>query len=374
MAGIYIHIPFCRQACHYCNFHFSTSLNSRSDVVKAIISELEERHAYLKTTQLETIYFGGGTPSVLTAKEIAAILSAIKDHYHFDETAEITLEANPEDLTHEYLKQLKETGINRLSIGVQSFHDEDLKFMNRSHDAKQAHSSIEKACEIFNDISIDLIFGGQYSSSKNWTQNLQTAISLGADHISSYSLTIEKGTAFGNWIDKNKLQPIEDDKQKSQFLETIDTLCAAGYEHYEISNYAKASKYARHNTNYWKNSPYLGLGPSAHSYNGVSRQWNISNNHKYLESVLKNENYFTIEELTEQDKYNEYILTSLRTMWGCDRSRINTFAPAYQEHFDKSVTSIITAKRAKLEEDILYLTKEGKLFADQVAEELFFLN
>lgn len=374
MAGIYIHIPFCRQACHYCNFHFSTTLNSRSDVVTAIISELDKRHTYLQNRSLDTIYFGGGTPSVLTADEIASILKGISKHFDYDEATEITLEANPEDLTDEYLKQLKTIGINRLSIGVQSFHDEDLKFMNRSHNAKQAKDSILRSLEIFDDISIDLIFGGQYSSAANWTHNLKTAISLGADHVSSYSLTIEDGTAFGNWIDKNKLQPIEDDKQKNQFLETIDTLTDAGYEHYEISNYAKAGKYARHNTNYWKNETYLGLGPSAHSYDGVSRQWNIANNHKYLEGVLKNENYFTLEELSQQDKYNEYILTSLRTMWGCERTALNIFDPTYQEHFDKSIVSIIAEHKAKLEDGVLYLTREGKLFADQVAEELFFLN
>ncbi len=374
MAGIYIHIPFCRQACHYCNFHFSTSLKGKSDIVKAITKEIDHRHNYLNTTKLDTIYFGGGTPSILSGVELEYILSAIKKYYKYDLTAEITLEANPEDLTIEYLKQLKAIGINRLSIGVQSFFDEDLSFMNRSHDAKQAKVSIENALQLFQDISIDLIFSGQYSSVSNWNANLETALAFNAPHISSYSLTIEEGTVFGNWMEKNKIQPIEDDKQKDQFLQTIETLTKAGYEHYEISNYAKPKKYAKHNTNYWKNKPYLGLGPSAHSYNGESRQWNVSNNHNYLKSVLENKDYSTTEYLSEKDNYNEYILTSLRTMWGCDIKKISLYANQYQSHFETVKEKIIAKNLVVQNDNILSLTTEGKLFADQVAEELFFLN
>lgn len=374
MAGIYIHIPFCRQACHYCNFHFSTSLKGKSDIVKAITKEIDHRHNYLNTAKLDTIYFGGGTPSILSGVELEYILSALKKYYKYDLTAEITLEANPEDLTIEYLKQLKAIGINRLSIGVQSFFDEDLSFMNRSHDAKQAKVSIENALQLFQDISIDLIFSGQYSSVSNWNANLETALAFNAPHISSYSLTIEEGTVFGNWMEKNKIQPIEDDKQKDQFLQTIETLTQAGYEHYEISNYAKPKKYAKHNTNYWKNKPYLGLGPSAHSYNGESRQWNVSNNHNYLKSVLENKDYSTTEYLSEKDKYNEYILTSLRTMWGCDIKKISLYANQYQSHFETVKEKIIAKNLVVQNDNILSLTTEGKLFADQVAEELFFLN
>jgi len=374
MAGIYIHIPFCKQACHYCNFHFSTSFDTQSDIVKAIVTELDQRYTYMPIKSLDTIYFGGGTPSVLKVDEIATILRAINKYFEYDNFAEITLEANPDDLSKEYLEQLKSIGINRLSIGVQSFHDEDLSFMNRSHDAKQALSSIGDALNIFDDISIDLIFGGQYSKQKNWTDNLKIALDFNVPHLSCYSLTIEEGTAFNNWIKKNKIQPIEDGKQKEQFLETIDTLSKAGYEHYEISNFAKSGKYARHNTNYWKNKTYLGIGPAAHSFDGHSRQWNIANNHQYLEGVLKNEKYYTTEILSNQDKYNEYILTSLRTMWGCNRAVINSFDSVYREHFDNTIGRIVATKKAHLENDILYLTKEGKLFADHVAEELFYLN
>lgn len=374
MAGIYIHIPFCRQACHYCNFHFSTSMKGKSDIVKAIVKELDQRHEYLENKSLETIYFGGGTPSVMTIDEIESILTSISKYYDFDSSAEITIEANPEDLTPQYLKQLKDIGVNRLSIGVQSFHDKDLQFMNRSHNAKEAQDSINHALQLFNDISIDLIFGGQYSSPQNWTQNLQTAIQFDPTHISCYSLTIEDGTAFGNWIEKNKIKPIEDEIQKEQFLETIDTLNQAGYQHYEISNYAKPDKYARHNTNYWRSKPYLGLGPSAHSFDGKSRQWNIANNHKYLTSVLDNVSYFTTEKLSEQDQYNEYILTSLRTMWGCKQERIDLFGSVYTDHFDINSKLIIAEKKAIFQDNTLYLTTEGKLFADQIAEELFLLN
>lgn len=374
MAGIYIHIPFCKQACHYCNFHFSTSLNAKSDLVKAIITELDQRHTYLSSNSLETVYFGGGTPSILDIAEIDTILKAISKYFEYDNTAEITLEANPDDLNKKYLKQLESIGINRLSIGVQSFHDEDLTFMNRSHDATQAMDSIGDALNVFDDISIDLIFGGQYSSQVNWSENLKIALDFNPPHLSCYSLTIEKGTAFNNWIEKNKIQPIEDGKQKEQFLETIDTLSKAGYEHYEISNFAIPGKYARHNTNYWKNKPYLGIGPAAHSFDGSSRQWNIANNHKYLQGVLQNKKYFTTETLTDQDKYNEYILTSLRTMWGCEKAVINSFDNIYNEHFNNSIHNIIATKKAHIKNETLYLTEEGKLFADLVAEELFYLS
>jgi len=246
--------------------------------------------------------------------------------------------------------------------------------MNRSHNANEAMDSINNALQLFDDISIDIIFGGQYSSTQNWTQNLQTAIDLDPVHISCYSLTIEDGTAFSNWIDKNKLQPIKDEIQKEQFLETIDALTNAGYEHYEISNYAKPDKYARHNTNYWKSRSYLGIGPSAHSFDGKSRQWNIASNHQYMNAVINGKSYSTLEELSAQDKYNEYILTSLRTMWGCDRSRLNSFDKSYQEHFDKSIKNLIAENTVLLKDNILHLTTKGKLFADKVAEELFYLN
>ena len=349
-------------------------MKGKSDIVNAIVKELDQRHGYLESKTLETIYFGGGTPSVMTIDEIESILKSISKYYDYDSLAEITIEANPEDLTPQYLKQLKDIGINRLSIGVQSFHEEDLQFMNRSHNTKEAMDSIELSLQLFSDISIDLIFGGQYSSPENWTQNLQMAIQFNPAHISCYSLTIEDGTAFGNWIEKNKIKPIEDEIQKEQFIETIEMLSQAGYEHYEISNYAKPDKYARHNTNYWRSQPYLGLGPSAHSFDGKSRQWNIANNHKYLTAVLDNEPFFTTEKLSEQDQYNEYILTSLRTMWGCDIERIKLFDTTYQDHFATNSKQIIADKKAILQNETLYLTTEGKLFADQIAEELFFLN
>lgn len=374
MAGIYLHIPFCRQACHYCNFHFSTSLKSKSDIVTALTKEIDQRHTYLDDKHIDTIYFGGGTPSVLDVNEIEELLNQIRKYYVFDSRSEITLEANPEDLTDQYLREIKDIGVNRLSIGIQSFFDEDLKFMNRSHNVKQAKSSIVNALRYFDDISIDLIFGGQYSSDSNWTENLRTAIDLGITHLSCYSLTIEEGTAFGSWIDKNKLQPIQSEVQKNQFIETMETLTNAGYDHYEISNYARSKKYARHNTNYWRSEPYLGIGPSAHSYNGQSRQWNVANNHKYLEGVLQDENYSNIETLTQQDKYNEYILTSLRTMWGCKQSKIDLFDSKYSAYFESKSKQIVSQGKAILQDDVFYLTKQGKLFADQVAEELFYLN
>ena len=374
MAGIYVHIPFCRKACHYCDFHFSTSLKQQTDLVNAILIEIEKRQDYLGDQEIETIYFGGGTPSVLSPLELELILESINKNFKIKPDTEVTLEANPDDLIPNYIKSLHDIGFNRLSIGVQSFFEEQLEFMNRSHDSMQAREAIENVLVLFPDLSIDLIFGGQYSNSDNWTENLKIAIDYKIPHLSCYSLTIEEGTVFGSWVDKNRIAPIEDERQKNQFNETMDTLKAAGYEHYEISNYAKDQKYALHNTNYWKNKPYLGLGPSAHSYNGKERQWTVANNQQYLNSLNNDKPYFTTETLSQQDQYNEYILTSLRTRWGCDINAIKSFGPTYFKHFTESIVELVEEKKLEVHNQNYCLTRFGKLFADQVAETLFYLS
>lgn len=343
-------------------------------MVKALTKELSIRKTYLLGEKIETIYFGGGTPSILLIQEINQIIDCIQEQFDVAQDAEITLEANPDDINLTYLQSLKAAGINRLSIGIQSFFDEELEFMNRSHNAQQARKCIDESLSLFTDISIDLIFSGQYSLANNWNENLKIALDLGIPHLSCYSLTIEDKTVFASWVEKNKLLALDDNLQKEQFTETVETLTASGYEHYEISNYAKDGKYAKHNTNYWKGKSYLGIGPSAHSFDGVSRQWNVANNHQYLESIANDLSFTTSEELTPQDKYNEYILTTLRTMWGCNKSRIKSFEETYYHHFVETSEHLIKAGKLVMKGDDYVLTLNGKLFADQVAEELFYLS
>ena len=374
MAGIYIHIPFCKKACHYCNFHFSTKLDLVDTMTEVIIKELDQRHSYLNTSGIETIYFGGGTPSVLSAESIDNILSAIKKYYALTDSAEISLEVNPDDISTSYLSALKDIGINRLSIGVQSFYQKELEFMNRSHDAEQALQSIIDIKNYFDNFSVDLIFGGQFTEGSNWENNLAKVIELDIPHLSCYSLTIEEDTVFGNWLKHDKLQAIDDDIQRQQFITTADTLEAHGYLHYEISNYAKPNMLAKHNTNYWKEKPYLGLGPSAHSYDGKTRQWNPSHNTKYITAINNQDRCYHEEALTIQDKYNEYILTGLRTMWGLDMERINSFGHQYQAHLTKVLETQINEGSVSTKDNHIYLTREGKLYADNVAQEFFYLE
>ena len=364
MAGIYIHIPFCKQACHYCNFHFATSLHYKNDLVAALLKEISLQKEYLEGESVETIYFGGGTPSLCTSQELKSIVETIKSVLNVINDAEITLEANPDDISDEMLAGWKEIGINRLSIGVQSFFEEDLKWMNRAHTAQQDIDTLQLAKKHFDNITIDLIYGTPQLTNEKWEQNVKTAVSLNIPHLSCYALTVENRTPLDKMIRQNKSPDINPDKQSEQFLLLMQWLEEAGYEHYEISNFARPGWRSRHNSSYWQGKKYLGLGPSAHSFNGISRQWNISNNNIYIESIKKGIIPLEKEILTETQKLNEYIMTSLRTAGGLSLDITG------KEMIDKS-QKFIAAGLMKLENNSLVLTREGKLLADGIAAELF---
>lgn len=364
MAGIYIHIPFCKQACHYCNFHFATSLHYKNDLVAALLKEISLQKEYLEGESVETIYFGGGTPSLCTNQELKSIVETIKSLQRVINDAEITLEANPDDISDETLAGWKEIGINRLSIGVQSFFEEDLKWMNRAHTAQQAIDTLQLAKKHFDNITIDLIYGTPQLTNEKWEQDVKTAVSLNIPHLSCYALTVENRTPLDKMIRQNKSPDINPDKQSEQFLLLMQWLEEAGYEHYEISNFARPGWRSRHNSSYWQGKKYLGLGPSAHSFNGISRQWNISNNNIYIESIKKGIIPLEKEILTETQKLNEYIMTSLRTAGGLSLDITG------KEMIDKS-QKFIAARLMKLENNSLVLTREGKLLADGIAAELF---
>ncbi len=372
MAGIYIHIPFCKQACHYCNFHFATSLHYKNDFVAALLKEIELQKDFLNNETVETIYFGGGTPSLLKTEDLILIIEKIKTTSIVSAQAEITLEANPDDITEEKLLGWKETGINRLSIGVQSFFEEDLKWMNRAHTADQAVSSLQLAIQHFNNITIDLIYGTPQLTNKKWKQNVDTAISLNISHLSCYALTVEPKTPLDKMIKQHESEAADPDKQSEQFLLLMEWLEQAGYEHYEISNFAKPGRRSRHNSSYWQQKKYLGLGPSAHSFTGKMRQWNIANNSLYINSINKGIVPFEKEELTAVQQLNEFIMISLRTMEGIKLQVISDeFGVTSKEVLDKS-KRFIENGLIKFENNSLILTKEGKLLADGIAADLFF--
>src|SRR5579872_3087057 len=385
MAGVYIHIPFCRQACHYCNFHFSTSMRGRNDFIPALLKEMESRTDYLGGERVETIYFGGGTPSLLEPGELQTILERVRALFPVDAEAEATPEANPDDITSSRLDAWRSAGINRLSIGVQSFYDEDLRWMNRAHDARQALDCIRlaKAAGIHN-LSIDLIYGGPTLADNHWRRNVADAIALGVSHLSCYALTVEPRTALDKLIRRKAVTDVSPDDQARQFLLLMDWLGKAGYEHYEISNFALPGRRSRHNSSYWQGKPYLGLGPSAHSFNGLSRQWNVANNALYIAALngqrpeqpgvgLPAGLVEGKEELTPVQQLNEYILISLRTMEG---SSHQTVARRFGEQqatalWQKAATYIRSGKIGDSAE-VLRLTPAGKLLADGIAADLFF--
>ena len=365
MAGIYIHIPFCRQACHYCNFHFATSLRYKNDFILALLKEIDLQKDYTGKENIETIYLGGGTPSLCTKEELKSIITALQTTFAIKKDAEITIETNPDDITEQGLTDWKEVGINRLSIGIQSFFEEDLLWMNRAHTAIQAVNCLQLAKRFFNNISIDLIYGTPALTNEKWKQNVETAVSLSIPHLSCYALTVEPKTPLHKMINQNKSEDINPDKQSTQFLLLMQWLEDAEYEHYEISNFAKQGWRSLHNSSYWQRKKYLGLGPSAHSYNGISRQWNVSNNTTYITSINNGIMPFEKEVLTKNQQLNEYIMTSLRTMEGLDLDITG------RDLLEKS-QQFIDRGLIKLENDFLTLTKEGQLLADGIASELFF--
>lgn len=375
MAGIYLHIPFCRQACYYCNFHFSTSLVQQEAVVNSLLQEITLQKDYLGQEPVHTIYFGGGTPSLLKEQELNTLLLHLRATFNVAPDAEITLEANPDDLTIEKLTQLKAAGINRLSIGVQSFHEEDLTWMNRAHNSRQALSCIKQAQDLgFQNITIDLIYGGPTLTDEGWEQNVKQAIALGIPHLSCYALTVEPGTALDHFIKKKKMAATDPDKAAQHFEMLMEWLGAAGYEHYEISNFALPGWHSRHNSSYWQGKPYLGLGPSAHSFNGASRQWNIASNAQYIKSIAAGKVPFEIESLTTAMQFNEYIMTALRTSAGCNLEWVSEkFGTDHTIHLLAHSEPYIRMGRMERMGETLRLTKAGRLFADGIAGELFIL-
>lgn len=373
MAGIYFHIPFCRQACHYCDFHFSTNQELRTEMVDGIVREMQLRKDYLNGESIDTIYFGGGTPSLLAAVEIESLLKALGQFFEITPGAEITLEANPDDLSFETLTSLKSVGINRLSIGIQSFHNHHLQFLHRVHDAERAKSCVREARKAgFENISIDLIYALTNETEAEWREDIGQALSLNPEHISSYSLTIEPQTVFGKWAKAGKL-PIADDDVAARHLEIlVDELERNGYEQYEVSNFAKAGFQSQHNSSYWKGHQYLGLGPSAHSYDKASRQFNVANNHLYLRSIKNGMVSFEKEVLKRTDKVNEYIMTRLRTSWGCDANYLRTeFGYDLLQDQSAYLQEIVKRGHAIIDGEVILLTKRGKLLADKIASDLF---
>lgn len=374
MSGIYIHIPFCKQACHYCDFHFSTSLKNKEALVKCILTEIDLRNDYLKDKNIQTIYFGGGTPSLLSERDTFQILEKIYKQYNVSNDLELTLECNPDDLSDEKLKELKRLEINRLSIGLQSFDEEELVWMNRAHNAKQSEASVKRAQDRgFENITIDLIYGSKFSNLSNWKKTLDEAIELQVPHISSYNLTIEEKTKLGHDFKVKKEAAIDDEKSSELFLEMIDRLEKNNFIHYEISNFAKEGFFSNHNSNYWKGIHYLGLGPSAHSFDGISRQWNVSNNNLYIKHISeKTESYFEKEVLTETERFNEYILTSLRTIWGINLDYLKTnFNSDFVKNFLNQIQEYIKQETVVAKDKEYTLTEKGKLLADKIASELF---
>ena len=373
MAGIYLHIPFCKKACHYCDFHFSTSPQYKDQMVKALRSEIILRKDYTGQEPIETIYFGGGTPSLLSADELQVLISEITNHYPVSSSAEITLEANPDDLNPQKVRELRETLINRFSIGIQSFFEEDLKWMNRAHNAREAQSAVKRVQDAgFENITVDLIYGYPLLSDDKWESNIQQLIELQVPHISSYSITVESATALASFIHSGKQKPMDETQSASQFLMLMEQLQEAGFEHYEISNFAKPGMYSRHNSNYWQGVPYLGIGPSAHSYNGDTRQWNISNNSRYIEAIQQKKIPAEIETLSTENRVNEYIMTSLRTSWGMNLNTISKqFGADYANEIKNGLEPFLDKGWIVNNDQTVTLTTEGKLFADHIAAELF---
>lgn len=376
MAGIYIHIPFCRQACNYCNFHFSTSLHYKNDFVDALLKEIElqARANYLLGQSIETIYFGGGTPSILQIDELQQIMQQLRQYFSIDPSAEITLEANPDDVNDEKLKGWKQLGINRLSIGIQSLFEEDLRWMNRAHTADEAKQVISKARAAgFDSFTVDLIYGTPGLTDEKWLDNLNWVLQQNINHLSCYALTVEEKTPLDKQIRQHQKQDVDPEQQSRQFLLLMDHLQQAGFEHYEISNFAKPGYRSKHNSSYWKGVHYLGLGPSAHSFNGSSRQWNIANNQLYIQSLKQGTISFEKEELTATQQLNEYIMTGLRLMEGCDLNYISQkFGNDKSSQLQTEAASFASKGLLTIANDHLILTKEGKLFADSIASDLFF--
>lgn len=375
MAGIYIHIPFCKQACNYCDFHFSTSLKKKDDLVNCLIREIELRKCELNNEVVETIYFGGGTPSILSQKEIDSIINAVYQNHTVISNPEITLEANPDDLNEENILMLSRSKVNRLSIGVQSFFERDLKLMNRAHNAEEAKECLSEAVQHFENISLDLIYGVPELSNEEWRENIRTALSYGIPHISSYALTVEPKTALESQINKGSIAPVNDEQAQEQFEILVEELERHDFIHYELSNFGKEGFFSKNNTAYWLGKSYTGIGPSAHSFDGSQRSWNVRNNSKYIKAIQKDQLPIEREVLSKTDQYNEYIMTGLRTIWGVSLEKVT------QEYGEEYIKYLLKQSDKYRAEDLLYIddeklktTQKGKFLADGIAADLFKLN
>ncbi len=373
MAGIYIHIPFCKQACHYCNFHFSTTLRHKDLLIEAIIKEIEQRAQQWNAFNYKTIYFGGGTPSLLPVEDIKKIKSKLFERFNIDTKAEITIEANPDDITSNKIKAYKELGINRISIGIQSFHEEDLRNLNRSHNSKQAFEAIKVVQDIgIYNISIDLIYGIPGLTDKKWKENIEKVLKFNIPHISAYALTVEPKTALAWKIKKGLYPKVSDEQSARQFQQLINKLTANNYEAYEISNFALKGYQSKHNSSYWKNDPYLGLGPGAHSYRKNIRRWNISNNIKYINQI-KNKTYFEQETLSLIDRYNEYLMTGLRTKEGVDLNKIKTLKANFYNKLQEDIYIYLEKGDLVIENNHLKATKKSLFIIESIIRELFII-
>lgn len=375
MAGIYIHIPFCRRLCYYCDFYKTTNTDLIENFLEALKQEIRQRQDYLNDEIIKTIYFGGGTPSVLTASQLSCIMENIYANFQVVPDAEITFESNPDDLNPKYLQELKESGINRLSIGIQSFHNEHLKKMNRRHSAEQAVEAVENAIEAqFYDLSVDLIFGLPGLSAQRWHENLQQAFRFPVNHLSAYHLTYHEGTPFYTWLKMGTLKELSESESVDQFNILMDESGKAGFEQYEISNFARNGKYSKHNTSYWKGKKYLGLGPSAHSFDGNSRRWNVAHTESYIKGAKKNVSYFEEEQLSEKEKFNEYILTRLRTKWGISLQEIsNRFGEKNAKTVSNILAKYISSNKIKEGNDIFTFTREGIFISDDIISDFMII-
>lgn len=375
MGALYIHIPFCKQACYYCDFHFSTSMKYKNEMITALAKEMKLRKNEFENEIIETIYFGGGTPSRLQIADFRFLLSEIYTYYNVDENPEITIEANPDDLTEDYLKELSETKINRLSIGIQSFFEDDLLMMNRAHNVDEAKKCLQIATQYFDNISIDLIYGIPNMSNEKWLENIKTALIFEIPHISSYALTVEPKTALKKLIETGEIKQPKDEVADEHFQILVEILEKEGFTHYELSNFSKEGFFSKNNSSYWLGKKYIGIGPSAHSFDGKSRSWNVSNNviyiHKINENILPNE----IETLSETDTYNEYIMTGLRTIWGVSLSKIEAdFGQEYLKYLQKNADKHLKNNLLTIENNVLKITRKGKFLTDGIASDLFMLN
>lgn len=376
MAALYFHVPFCKQACNYCNFHFSTSLKHKTSILEAMLVELDLRKQELPSESIiNSIYFGGGTPSLLSSDDIKSLIERVNAHYIISDDVEITLEMNPDDYRTNYLEELKLVGVNRLSVGIQSFHEEELKLMNRAHNSEEAFRILEKIDILFDNFSLDLIYGLPKSNLKSWKKNIEYALQFNPKHISSYLLTVEPKTVLNHQVEKNEVKVLGEEGVLAQFNYLVNSLEKEGFDHYELSSFGKPGFRSVNNSAYWSGKSYLGIGPSAHSFDGLTRSWNVSNNNKYLKGISSKEPVIEREVLTKADRYNEYLMTGLRTENGVSLGYVNeNFGSHFKELLEKEVQVQIASQVLFWDGDTLKVARESMLLVDGIASNLFLLN